>query len=71
MFTLFIIVVIIVALAFLGLGIGIWVKGKFPETHVGHNAEMKKLGITCAQDDSSLCTGRQSDSCEGCALFRN
>ncbi|MDR3094596.1 MAG: hypothetical protein LBU62_08165 [Bacteroidales bacterium] len=67
---LFLIVVVVVALSFLGLGIGVWVKGKFPDTHVGHNENMKKLGITCAQDDSSLCRGQKSDLCEGCIFLK-
>ncbi|MDR2848419.1 MAG: hypothetical protein LBV39_04865 [Bacteroidales bacterium] len=70
MSSLFLLVVPLVAFAFLGLGIGVWVKGKFPDTHIGHNAAMKKLGITCAQDDTSLCRGRQDDHCEGCAFFK-
>ncbi|GHT21007.1 hypothetical protein FACS189430_00370 [Bacteroidia bacterium] len=71
MVSLFLIVLTVVALSFLGLGIGVWVKGKFPDTHVGHNKNMKKLGITCAQDDSSLCQGRKSEHCEGCAFLNH
>ena len=58
MFQIFIIVSLLVALAVIGLAIGVIVKGKFPETHAGHNAEMKKLGITCAKRDAKLCQGR-------------
>ena len=67
MFQVFIIVAVLIAIAVAGLSIGILVKGKFPETHVGHNAEMKKLGIKCAKDDSDLCQGRlNSELCRGC-----
>ena len=52
MFTIFIIVSLLLAFSFVGLAIGVLVKGKFPETHVGRNAEMKKLGITCAKNDN-------------------
>jgi hypothetical protein len=70
MLQLFPIVVLIIALSFIGLGVGIWIKGKFPDTHVGHNPDMKKMGITCAQDDSSLCQGRKkSAACRGCAFM--
>ena len=63
----FLIVVILVAIAFAGFGIGILIKGKFPDTHVGHNLEMKKLGITCAKQDETFCQGRSNtDSCQGC-----
>ncbi|MDR2039897.1 MAG: hypothetical protein LBQ60_18400 [Bacteroidales bacterium] len=68
----FLIVVVLIALAFIGLGIGIWIKGKFPDTHVGHNPEMKKLGITCAKTEDALCQGRKdSAKCEGCALLND
>ncbi|GET30887.1 hypothetical protein [Prolixibacter sp. SD074] len=41
----------LVSLAIFGLAIQIVLKknGKFPDTHVGHNREMKKRGIVCAQ----------------------
>lgn len=34
-----------------GLGIRMLLQksGEFPDTHVGHNKEMKKLGIGCAK----------------------
>ncbi len=43
----------IVALAIIGLGVSIFFKkdGKFPETGVGHNPEMKKLGLSCARSE--------------------
>ena len=43
----------IVALAFIGLGVSILFKknGKFPETGVGHNPEMRKLGLNCAKSE--------------------
>ncbi len=46
-----IISVIVVALSMAGLAITILLKprGEFPETHVGHNREMRKRGITCAK----------------------
>ena len=71
MFEIFIITAIFVALAFVGLAVGIIIKGKFPDTHVGHNADMKKLGITCAKNDSAICQGRTNhpnqDICKGCS----
>jgi len=43
--------VALVSLAIFGLAIQIVLKknGKFPDTHIGHNREMKKRGIYCAQ----------------------
>ena len=42
---------VLVTLAFIALGIRIFfIKGgKFPETEVGRNREMRKLGLTCAK----------------------
>ena len=52
MFTLKIILLSIglIAIAVLGLATRILLKkkGKFPKTSVGHNPEMRKLGINCA-----------------------
>ncbi len=43
---------VFVFLSFLLLGFNIFFrKRKFPETSVGHNKNMKKLGITCARCD--------------------
>ena len=68
MFQVFLIAAVLVTLAIVGLAVGVLIKGKFPETHVGHNSEMKKLGITCAKNDSGLCQGRRvkTDECRGC-----
>ncbi|MDR1153288.1 MAG: hypothetical protein LBL04_01150 [Bacteroidales bacterium] len=68
MFRIYLIVVILVAIAVAGLAIGILIKGKFPDTHVGSNADMKKMGVTCAKNDSALCQGRsKADGCRGCS----
>ena len=68
MFQLFLIVAALIAIAVAGLSIGVLIKGKFPDTHVGHNPNMKKLGITCAKNESELCQGRtKSVHCQGCS----
>jgi len=47
--------VILLAIAVMGIGILgmafniVFRKSKFPETHVGHNREMRKRGIVCAK----------------------
>jgi hypothetical protein len=72
----FIVFAIVIGLCFLGLGVSIFFKknGKFPETEVGHNKEMRKRGITCAkQDEIALWKktyGKEhSDSpCMGCGV---
>ena len=51
--TVILISVALLAIAFIGLGFSIFFRknGKFPETGVGHNPEMRKLGLTCARSD--------------------
>ncbi len=45
--------VILVAIAVVGLAFNLIFRkhGKFPETGVGHNPEMRKLGLSCAKTD--------------------
>ena len=40
--------IVLVSFLFLGMNI-IFLKRKFPETSVGHNKNMKELGITCVK----------------------
>ncbi|NMB52426.1 MAG: hypothetical protein GX999_08875 [Bacteroidales bacterium] len=66
---LLIISALILFLVFILLGIRILIKpgGQFPETHVGHNKEMKKLGIRCAQHQDLGCKPVEgSASCMNC-----
>jgi hypothetical protein len=51
--TVFLITMILMALAFAGLGVNILFRknGKFPQTEVGSNKNMKNLGITCTRQD--------------------
>lgn len=51
--TVFLITIVLVALAFAGLGFNILFRrnGKFPQTEVGSNKNMKNLGITCTKQD--------------------
>jgi hypothetical protein len=62
--------VVLVAIALAGMAITILVKpkGRFPDTHVGHNKEMRKRGITCAQNSDMGCKPVDSGACCGCAM---
>ena len=44
---------ILVGISFLGMAVTILIKkgGKFPETGVGHNPEMRKKGLSCARTE--------------------
>ncbi|MBR1882489.1 MAG: hypothetical protein IJ808_05655 [Muribaculaceae bacterium] len=47
---LFTVLLIALAVALLGIRIFFTKNGRFPNTHIHGNPEMKKRGITCAQD---------------------
>ena len=64
MFQLFIVAAVLIAISVTGLSIGIIIKGRFPDTHTDHNANMKKMGITCAKNDNNLCQG--CSNADGC-----
>ena len=43
--------IVLVAFSFLAMAVQVIFKGRFPKTQVGHNPDMRKLGITCAKCD--------------------
>jgi septation ring formation regulator EzrA len=52
MLTYLIIVLAIVVISFIFLGFNIFFRKKnFPETEIGRNREMRKLGLTCPKRD--------------------
>lgn len=64
---------IFLSIAALGFGIRIIIKshGKFPETHVGRNKEMKKRGIKCAQATDIGCHSIEGyPGCSTCSGVR-
>jgi len=58
---------IFLSMAAIGFGIRIILKpqGRFPETHVSRNREMRKRGITCAQQTDTGCNS--TDDFPGCS----
>ena len=74
--------VVFVGIAVLGLGFNIFFRkgGKFPDTEIGSNPAMKKLGIKCAKEEElerlargkkkSPCGGEYSEACVGCGLYQ-
>jgi hypothetical protein len=45
------------------------IRGRFPSYRVGHNKNMKKLGITCVKHEELKCYGKKgTDSCETCGF---
>ena len=57
----FIAVLILIALCVFGLCFNIIFRkdGKFPETEIENNREMKKRGITCAKEDEIKLWGKK------------
>ena len=53
---LFLLALALIAVALAGLGINMLIskKGKFPETHIGRNRQMKERGIHCANTTDAL-----------------
>jgi len=64
---LLILSLIFIALAALGFGIRILLKsgGRFPDTHISQNKEMRKRGITCAQHNDVGC--HSTEGFPGCS----
>ena len=60
---------IFLAIAAAGLGIKMLLKagGRFPDTHVGSNPEMRKRGISCAQQTDTGCHSTEGfPGCQSC-----
>lgn len=75
---------VVAAILFLGICIlamcmGIIVKGRFPETEISRNKEMRRRGIKCMNEEeeerrhgvsrNAGCTGTYSDACKGCGFY--
>ncbi|MDR1198025.1 MAG: hypothetical protein LBK94_03280 [Prevotellaceae bacterium] len=66
----------IILVCFAAMSISIWIKknGKFPETEVSRNKNMKKLGIKCIRQEEMEQANKNSkqtincDDCDGCFL---
>ncbi|MBO6220584.1 MAG: hypothetical protein II632_03975 [Bacteroidales bacterium] len=74
--------ILILAIAIALMCVGIIVKGKFPETEVSKNENMRRLGVKCMHEQekelfgterqrqrSKSCTGTYSDQCAGCGFY--
>lgn len=61
--TILLLTVVLIGLAFIGLAITILIKkgGKFPQTSVGKNKEMNKLGIHCVKHEELKCHNKMKN----------
>ncbi|MCX6334632.1 MAG: hypothetical protein NT092_10060 [Bacteroidia bacterium] len=58
--------ILVLAIILMGIRILLKPKGQFPDTHISHNNEMQKRGITCAQKTDIGCN--PGDDPEGCSV---
>jgi hypothetical protein len=65
------ILIVAIALLFLGIRMLVQKNGRFPETEVGRNKEMRKLGIQCAKAEEIKCRRdvEKNEACSSCGLF--
>ncbi len=64
---------ILLLVSFAGLGIRMLLTshGRFPSTHISENEEMKKRGITCAQQNDIGCNpANDLTGCSTCGMKR-
>jgi hypothetical protein len=65
-----IITILLLSLAMLGMALNILLKkkGRFPAYRVGHNKDMRNLGITCVKHEEIRCHRKQMSQkdCEAC-----
>lgn len=59
------VVVVMISFAFLAVRILLRNNGRFPETHISRNSEMRKRGIKCAQHNDIGCNS--SEDFPGCS----
>ena len=75
--------ILVLAIAIALMCVGIIVKGRFPETEVSRNENMRKMGIRCAKEEEeelhgkgkrhgkeTACPGNYNDGCIGCSLYK-
>ncbi|MCU0379103.1 MAG: hypothetical protein MUC78_12685 [Bacteroidales bacterium] len=61
---------VLIGFALLAMAVSMLFKrgGRFPDTHISHNKEMRKRGITCAQHTDVGCKPSQhAAGCAGCS----
>lgn len=81
---IFLAALLMVALCVFGMCFNIIFRkdGQFPNSDVGSNEEMRKLGIRCMKDEmddihldgsdkkKAVCSGTYGESCKSCGLYR-
>ncbi|HCT94648.1 MAG: hypothetical protein A2X19_07615 [Bacteroidetes bacterium GWE2_39_28] len=60
------VIVVAICVALMSFNIIFRKNGKFPETEIGHNKEMRKLGLKCAKTDERI-LWKKGNSCSTCS----
>lgn len=63
--------IVLIALSMAGMALSVLVRknGRFPAYRVGHNRNMKKLGISCVKHDEIKCFRKLKDAeCSSCGV---
>ena len=71
MIKLIAVAIVLLGICFFGMAIRIIFhrSHKFPQTEVGHNAQMRKMGISCPKHDELKCFGKNGlSNCSKCSL---
>lgn len=76
--------ILILSIAIALMCVGIIVKGRFSETEVSKNENMRRMGIKCMHEQekemieaernkkgNGSCSGVYSDACVGCGFYKN
>lgn len=80
----FLAALLLIGLAVIGMCANILLKkdGQFPQTDVGSNENMRRLGIKCMKEeedelfavrekpDSEACSGEYTEACRSCGLYK-
>ena len=60
------VIVLLVFIALMAAWIFLGKNKKFPDSHISHNKEMRKRGITCAQHEKMGCSDEKKNDCGIC-----
>ena len=74
--------ILLLSVAIALMCVGIIVKGRFPETEVSRNKDMKRLGIKCMKEQEEemrsrgarkgfSCEGTLKEECAACGFYKN
>ncbi|MBQ6286631.1 MAG: hypothetical protein IJK73_03120 [Bacteroidales bacterium] len=76
--------ILLLSIAIALMCVGIIVKGRFPETEISRNKDMKRLGIKCMKEEDeqmhfngslnrrpSTCDGTWKEECAGCGFYNS